>query len=145
MYQNCSDKYRPENRVEEEIDVVAGSEPFQEGQTDAAVEDAIPGLDVRDEETEQIEISEAMEMGIEREDTKCNAGEEGISTQCHNGTVACISGSGEDYRNKRCGPLDRLTEGLIMNDCVERVKNKRLPHLDQQFLKGLTYLMTIIS
>jgi len=52
--------------------------------------------------------------------TQCNAGEEGISTQCHNGTVACISGSGEDYRNKRCGPLDRLTEGLIMNDCVER-------------------------
>ena len=66
VYQNCSEKYHPDNRVEEEIDarqpeVATGSEPL--------------------EETEHIEISEAMEVGIELEDAKCNAGEEDESTQ----------------------------------------------------------------
>lgn len=54
----------------------------------------------------------------------CADGEEGTSTQCPTGTVACIRGTGKDYSKKECSQKDKLSDGLILNACVEEMGDK---------------------
>ena len=55
----------------------------------------------------------------------CTDKEIGTSTQCVDGTVACISGTGiRGQRKNHCGPLDELPVDLKMNDCVQMVSQQ---------------------
>jgi len=55
---------------------------------------------------------------------ECQPNEVGSSTQCPNGTVACIRGTAENYSKKECGPKNALSGGLVLNGCIENFGEK---------------------
>jgi len=57
-------------------------------------------------------------MCIECQNQACNPGEKGVPIQCPTDTVACINGTGTDFTRRHCGSKDKLSDGLVMNDCV---------------------------
>jgi len=57
-------------------------------------------------------------MCIECQNQACNPGEKGVPIQCPTDTVACIIGTGTDFTRRHCGSKDKLSDGLVMNDCV---------------------------
>jgi len=57
-------------------------------------------------------------MCIECQNQACDPGEKGVSIQCPKDTVACINGTGTAFTRRHCGSKDKLSDGLVMNDCV---------------------------
>ena len=69
-------------------------------------------------------------MCIECQNQACNPGEQGVPIQCPTDTVACINGTGTDFTRRHCGSKDKLSDGLVMNDCVVMVRLDFIPPTD---------------